>query len=73
MAEDNYLMAEFWALEEAECAQHAVERMRMDALVTAIDALAERVSDCEQLIAEGKYDYQRALSKRWLNPKLIVS
>jgi hypothetical protein len=63
MAEDNDPMADFWALEEAQCAQAAVERMRMDALANAIDALEERISDCEQLIAEGKSDYQRAFQE----------
>ena len=52
--------ADFWRLEEKQCAQNAVEKMRMDHLATCIDSLADRLNDCEQLIAEGKSDYEQA-------------
>lgn len=51
---------DFLLFEERECAQWAVQKMRMDALFFSIDDLAHRVADCGKLIAEGRYDYQQA-------------
>lgn len=60
MVTQKDLDADFLLLEERQCAERAVKRMRMDALSFNIDALTDRIADCEKLIAEGKYDYQRA-------------
>lgn len=54
------LETDFLLLEERECAQRAVEKMRMDTLCSGIDDLVHRMTDCKRLIGEGKYDYQRA-------------
>lgn len=51
-----------WELRERQHVQQAIEKSRLDALITAVDEMVSRVMDCEQLIQEGGYTYERAFT-----------
>lgn len=66
---DDKLKAGFWRIDEAECAANAIEAMRMESLANSIDSLEDRLMDCEQLIVEGKIDYEYAF-KTMIKPQV---
>jgi len=57
---NDTILSDIWQWSEREIARNAVLRRRRETLTNLIDELAQRIVDCDALIAEGKSDHQYA-------------